>query len=69
MPYIEGPKMYWTVNDGLFHRFLKWHLKCESILEYELAMLLEKGIARKLLLGVVILTWTSMFLGACPLMN
>ena len=26
MPYIEGPKMDWTVNDGLFHRFLKWHL-------------------------------------------
>ena len=23
MPYIEGPKMYWTVNDGLYHRFLK----------------------------------------------
>ena len=27
MPYIEGPKMDWTVNDGLYHRFLKWHLK------------------------------------------
>ena len=24
MPYIEGPKMDWTVNDGLYHRFLKW---------------------------------------------
>ena len=23
MPYIEGPKMDWTVNDGLYHRFLK----------------------------------------------
>ena len=23
MPYIEGPKMYWTVNDGLYSRFLK----------------------------------------------
>ena len=22
MPYIEGPKMDWTVNDG-YHRFLK----------------------------------------------
>ena len=21
MPYIEGPKMDWTVNDGLYHRF------------------------------------------------
>ena len=39
MPYIEGPKMDWTVNDGLYHRFLKWHLKCENILECELAAL------------------------------
>ena len=23
MPYIEGFKMDWTVNDGLYHRFLK----------------------------------------------
>ena len=22
MPYSEGPKMDWTVNDGLYHRFL-----------------------------------------------
>ena len=29
MPYIEGPKMDWTVNDSLYHRFLKWKLKCE----------------------------------------
>ena len=33
MPYTEGPKMDWTFNDGLYHRFLKWHLKCENILE------------------------------------
>ena len=26
MPYSDGPKMDWTVNDGLYHRFLKWHL-------------------------------------------
>ena len=42
MPYIEGPKMDWTVNDGLYHRFLKWHLKCENILECELAALPER---------------------------
>ena len=42
MPYIEGPKMDWTVNDGLYHRFPKWHLKCENILECELAMLPER---------------------------
>ena len=69
MPYIEGPKMDWTVNDGLYHKFLKWHLKCENTLEYELAMLSEKGDVRKLLLGMVILAWTSMFLEACPQMN
>ena len=23
MPYVEGPKIDWTVNDGLYHRFLK----------------------------------------------
>ena len=23
MPYIEGPKMDWTVNDALYHRILK----------------------------------------------
>ena len=38
MPYIEGPTMDWTVNDGLYNRFLKWKLKCENILECELAM-------------------------------
>ena len=31
MPYIEGPNMDWTVNDGLYNSFLKWHLKCENI--------------------------------------
>ena len=39
MPYIEGPKMDWTVNDGLYHKFLKCCLKCENILECELAAL------------------------------
>ena len=28
MPYLEGPVMDWTVNDGLYNRFLKWKLKC-----------------------------------------
>ena len=41
MPYIEGPKMGWTVNGGLYHRFLKWYLKCENILECEFAALPE----------------------------
>ena len=42
MPHIEGPKMDWTVNDSaVYHRFLKWKLKCENILDCELAMLPE----------------------------
>ena len=27
MPYIEGPKMDWTVNDNLYNRFLKMEVK------------------------------------------
>ena len=49
MPYIEGPKMDWTVNDGLYHRFLKWHLKCENILECELAALPERQQCKKVI--------------------
>ena len=39
MPYIEGPKMDWAVNDSLYHRFLKWKLKCENVLDYKHAMM------------------------------
>ena len=41
IPYIEVTCMDWTVNDGLYHRFLKWRLKCKNILECELAALPE----------------------------
>ena len=41
LEYIEGPKMDCTVNDALYHRFLKWWLKCENILECQLAALPE----------------------------
>ena len=49
MPYIESPKMDWTVNDGLYHRFLKWKLKCENILDCELAMLPESKQCKKVI--------------------
>ena len=49
MPYIEGPKMDWTVNDGLYHHFLKWRLKCENILQYELAAFLGKQQCKKVI--------------------
>ena len=41
MPYIEGPKMDWIVNDAMYHRFLKWKLKCKNILECKLDTLPE----------------------------
>ena len=47
MPYIEGPKMDWTANDSLYHRFLKWKIKYENILDCELAMLSEARKCKK----------------------
>ena len=55
MPYIEGPKMDCTVNDGLYHRFLNCCLRCENILEFELAMLPEKRQCKK------VNTWSGDF--------
>ena len=55
IPYIGGPKMDWTVNDGLYHRFHKWHLKCKNILECELVMLPERRQCKK------VITWSGDF--------
>ena len=55
MPNIEGPKMDWTVNDGFYHRFLKWHLKCKNILEYELAALSEQQQCK------IVIAWSGDF--------
>ena len=41
--------MNWTMDDGLYHRFLKWCLKCETILEGELAALPEKQKCQKVI--------------------
>ena len=49
IPYIEGPKMDWTVNDGLCHRFLMWKLKYENILDCELAKLPESKKCKKVI--------------------
>ena len=35
MSYIECPKMDWTVSVGLYHRFLKWHLRCVNMTCYQ----------------------------------
>ena len=47
VPYIEGLKMNWTVDDGLYNRFIKWKLKCENILDCKLAMLSEPRKCKK----------------------
>ena len=39
--------MDWTVNDGLYHMFLKWRLKCKNIIECELAMFTERRKCKK----------------------
>ena len=49
MPYIEGPTMDWTMNDNLYHRFLKWKLKCKNILDCVLAMLPESKKCKKVI--------------------
>ena len=55
MPYIEGLKMNWTVDDGLYHRFLKWHLKWQTILDCELANLPAKQKCQK------VIAWSADF--------
>ena len=55
IPYIEGPKIDWTVNDGLCHRFRQWYLKYENILECELAALPEQWKCKK------VIAWSSDF--------
>ena len=47
--------MNWTVDDGLYHRFLKWHLKCETILDCKLANLPTKQKCQKVIM------WSSNF--------
>ena len=39
--YIEGPKMDWAMDDGLYPRFQDWKLECELILDGELAEIAE----------------------------
>ena len=30
MPYIEGPKMNCSVDDGLYNRFIKWKIRLKT---------------------------------------
>ena len=47
--------MNWTVNDGLYHRFLKWHLECKTILDCKLANLPTKQKCQK------VIAWSGNF--------
>ena len=47
VPYIEGLKMNWTVDDSLYNRFIKRKIKCENILDCQLAMLSEARKCKK----------------------
>ena len=65
LPCLEKPCMDWTVNDGLYHRFLKWRFKCKNILECELAVLPECQKCKKVVTWIGDLGWTSMCPEAC----
>ena len=65
MPYIEGPKMDWTVNDSLYHRSLKWKLMCENILDCAITMLPEAKKCKKVIVWCRDLVWINMCHGAC----
>ena len=39
--YIDGPKMDWSMDDGLYSCFQDWKLECELILDGELAEIVE----------------------------
>ena len=54
-PYMEGPCLDWTVNDGLYHRFLKCRLKCKNTLKCMLAALPECQKCKK------VVTWSGDF--------
>ena len=47
--YIKGPKMNWTVRDGLYLRFLRGRLKCDNVLECELVMPVERRKCKKVI--------------------
>ena len=47
--------MDWMVNDALYHRFLKWKLKCKNILECELTALPECQKCKK------VIVWSGNF--------
>ena len=49
VPYVEGPKMDWTLDDALHSRFIRWRIKCENILDCQLAILQENAKCRQVI--------------------
>ena len=49
VPYVEGPKMDWTIDDALHSRFIRWKIKCENILDCKLAILQESAKCKKVI--------------------
>ena len=43
VPYVEGPKMDWTVDDAFHSRIIRWRIKCENIFDCQLAILQENA--------------------------
>ena len=39
--YIDGPKMDWSMDNGLYSHFQDWKLECELILDGELTEIAE----------------------------
>ena len=67
MPYIEGPKMDWTVNDGLYHWFLKWKLKVwEYIRLWTCHVTWVQEVQESHSMEWEISVWINMFPVACP---
>ena len=49
VPYVEGPKMDWTIDDALHSRFVRWKIKCDNILDCELAILQGNAKCKKVI--------------------
>ena len=50
VPYVEGPKMDWTIDDALHSRFIRWKImKCENFLDCKLAILQKSAKCKKVI--------------------
>ena len=49
VPYVEDLQIDWTIDDALHSRFIRWKLKCENILDCQLAILQESAKCKKVI--------------------